>query len=355
MRTQTQDASPRRGTKRGFALRGAAVLIAAAGFAALFALALLPGAHGAFEMDNTGGTAACAVGGNTFVSAASTGLRLRSAALAEIAAPELSFSSPAASGGEGGAAVWDSGGGTLCLISPEGDAIEVSAGGRVVSAEVNPGGLTAAAVLPEDGLGLVTVYSAAGAELYRCHLNTAWPLSACVSPDGEKLAILAASERGGEVRVFRLDSTEQHAAYTLPGECFFRLGWLSDGELCAVSEKRALVLTDGCEILHESVFDGAARRAEFGEGFAVIETSAGALLTLDAGGETGRRELDGAALSLDALGDRVLYLAGGEAVFCTPSLDVLASRPAEGALSALLRSRGDALLIGRAEAEVIYV
>ena len=133
------------------------MLIAAAGFAALFALALLPGAHGAFEMDNTGGTAACAVGGNTFVSAASTGLRLRSAALAEIAAPELSFSSPAASGGEGGAAVWDSGGGTLCLISPEGDAIEVSAGGRVVSAEVNPGGLTAAAVLPEDGLGLVTV------------------------------------------------------------------------------------------------------------------------------------------------------------------------------------------------------
>lgn len=355
MRTQTQDASPRRGTKRGFALRGAAVLIAAAGFAALFALALLPGAHGAFEMDNTGGTAACAVGGNTFVSAASTGLRLRSAALAEIAAPELSFSSPAASGGEGGAAVWDAGGDTLCLISPEGDAIEVSAGGRVVSAEVNPGGLTAAAVLPEDGLGLVTVYSAAGAELYRCHLNTAWPLSACVSPDGEKLAILAASERGGEVRVFRLDSTEQHAAYTLPGECFFRLGWLSDGELCAVSEKRALVLTDGCEILHESVFDGAARRAEFGEGFAVIETSAGALLTLDAGGETGRRELDGAALSLDALGDRVLYLAGGEAVFCTPSLDVLASRPAEGALSALLRLRGDALLIGRAEAEVIYV
>ena len=102
------------------------------------------------------------------------------------------------------------------------------------------------------------------------------------------------------------------------------------------------------------MFDGAARRAEFGEGFAVIET-AGALLTLDAGGETGRRNLAGAALSLDALGDRVLYLAGGEAVFCTPSLDVLASRPAEGALSALLRLRGDALLIGRAEAEVIYV
>lgn len=353
MRTK-QQAMKRRRTK-GPAY---AALLAGLGLAALLALALAPGAGSGSAPGYAAGTAAFAAGGNTFVSAASTSIGLRSAALEPLDELTPGFGRPAAAGGEGGTAAWDIGGSELVYAAPGGEAGTLGVTGSLVSADVNAAGYVAAVSLTEEELGLVTVFSPEGEELYRWHFNSAWPLAAAVSPDGEALAVLAASEQGGEVRLARLDGTEQLASYTLPGEYFFRLGWLDGGALCAVSAHRALVLDTLCGIAAERTFAPyEAADAAFGEGFAAVALSGEgghALLTVDAAGEAGFTALPAAPLSLDAGGGYVLCLAGERALFFDSSLRATAEREAPGAHSALLRD-GGALLVGRDSVKLIYV
>lgn len=352
MRTK-QQAMKRRRTK-GLAY---AALLAGLGLAALLALALAPGAGSGSAPGYAAGTAAFAAGGNTFVSAASTSIGLRSAALEPLDELTPGFGRPAAAGGEG-AAAWDIGGSELVYAAPGGEAGTLGVTGSLVSADVNAAGYVAAVSLTEEELGLVTIFSPEGEELYRWHFNSAWPLAAAVSPDGEALAVLAASEQGGEVRLARLDGTEQLASYTLPGEYFFCLGWLDGGALCAVSAHRALVLDTLCTIAAERAFAPyEAADAAFGEGFAAVALSGEgghALLTVDAAGEAGFTALPAAPLSLDAGGGYVLCLAGERALFFDRSLRATAERDAQGAHSALLRD-GGALLVGRDSVKLIYV
>ena len=158
MRTK-QQAMKRRRTK-GLAY---AALLAGLGLAALLALALAPGAGSGSAPGYAAGTAAFAAGGNTFVSAASTSIGLRSAALEPLDELTPGFGRPAAAGGEGGAAAWDIGGSELVYAAPGGEAGTLGVTGSLVSADVNAAGYVAAVSLTEEELGLVTVFSPEGA------------------------------------------------------------------------------------------------------------------------------------------------------------------------------------------------
>lgn len=343
-------------------LRPAAALAALLTLTALLFLALIlsPDGSGAWQLGPGTGRVYAAVG-NSFACASSTGLRVYGADGEELLRLDLTLESPALSASGDCLALWDLGGRTLYFSAGPEELVELDAGGALASARVGGSGVLAAVTLGGDGRGAVTVYGPSGEVLYRWHAGTVWPLDACVSPDGDYLAVLAASELGGEVRVFDLGDTREYASFSLPGELLFDLGWMDGERLCAVSADRAVFLTRECEKVSERGFgELEALDCGFGgDGFALIELGGGgerALLSLDAAGEElGYLELDSAPLSVDARGDRVLLLAGGEARLLDSSLSGLGGRGAEGAVAALLSENGGAVLVRRDSARAEYI
>ena len=315
--------------------------------AALLFIALLSGREGGRWTLAAGGGGVYAAPGNTFACASSTGLRVYGEDGGQLLSIERRLESPALSAAGDYLAAWDAGGEELLFAGGTQGLLEVETGGELVSARVN--------------VGTVTVYSPDGEAVYRWHAGTAWPLEGCVSPSGEYLAVLAASEDGGQVRLFRLDGTEELWRADTPGELPFALGWLGEERLCAVSAGRALFLTPEGGLEAEQGFGPlSARRCSFGEGFAVAELADGegrcTLVSLSAEGERlGRLELDRTPLDLSLRGERALLLLDGEARLLDSSLSELGARAAEGAVAALLAGNGEAILVRRGWAEAVYI
>lgn len=329
--------------------------------AALLFIALLSGREGGRWTLAAGGGGVYAAPGNTFACASSTGLRVYGEDGGQLLSIERRLESPALSAAGDYLAAWDAGGEELLFAGGTQGLLEVETGGELVSARVNEGGFLAVAALGGGGLGTVTVYSPDGEAVYRWHAGTAWPLEGCVSPSGEYLAVLAASEDGGQVRLFRLDGTEELWRADTPGELPFALGWLGEERLCAVSAGRALFLTPEGGLEAEQGFGPlSARRCSFGEGFAVAELADGegrcTLVSLSAEGERlGRLELDRTPLDLSLRGECALLLLDGEARLLDSSLSELGARAAEGAVAALLAGNGEAILVRRGWAEAVYI
>lgn len=275
--------------------------------------------------------------GNSFAACSSTQLQIYGPEGQLRLAQELSESAPALAASETRLAVWSAGGGNFSVFDAQGALGTVEAGGALLDLRLR-GGMAVAAAMGGEGLGLVTVYDEELRPVYRWHAEVSWPVAAELSPEGGGLAVLSASEAGGQLRLFSLASEEEQARFDSPGEYFFDLAW-PEGGICLLSEERAVFLDEG-----------GAPRGEYGFGLSRLEGAAYGedfvLLVLDGAGQT-------RLVTLDAAGGLLAELSPGrEVLSARAEKDKIAVLYSDGAAvyNKNLRERGSGALAAGAEA-----
>lgn len=291
-----------------------------------------------------------AVFGNSFAVCSSTQLQVfdkngRSVLTQAVSAPE-----PGLAASDTALAVWSAGSPGLTVVGPEGEAESLETSGGVLAVSANALGMFAVVTDDPDYLGLVTVYDAALEPVYRWYAATAWPIAAALSPGGDMLAVLAASEEGGQLRLFSLASEAEQARFTAPDEVFFELGWL-DGGLCLISGGRAVFLDAQGTQTGEYAF-GSLRLADYGFGgdFAVLalaDSGRTRLVSLDGSGKVlGSLDTERALVQLDAENGKIAALySDGAAVYNRNLTERGKGAEAAGAQALLLRGDGETIAV----------
>jgi len=125
----------------------------------------------------------------------------------------------------------------------------VETDGTVVSASINKNGWFCIVTQESDGSrGIVTVYNNSGTIVYRVSKGTGFVVSAELSPDNKKLAILNLTDNGSRISLYHNIDTEEE-----PFELFDRYGgliidimYLPNGDVLAISTNSMfLVDTNG--------------------------------------------------------------------------------------------------------------
>ena len=329
-------------------LRGAAALLALLALAAGAVFAIrgrAQAAEWAFEPEPGQVFAAF---GNSFAACSSTQLQVFDENGRNTRA-ELSQPAPALAASDTRLAVWSAGGESFSVFDAQGELGSVEAEGELLDLRLR-GDMAVAAVMGGEGLGLVTVYDGLLRPVYRWHAQTAWPLAAELSPEGDALAVLAASEAGGQLRLFSLGSEEERARFESPGEYFIDLAWM-DGGLCLLSEDRAVFLDEGGAQTGEYRFGSARLRdCAFGGDFALFvleEAGQVSLVSLDAsGGLIAQLSPGRDFVSAEAEKDKIAVLySDGAAVYNKNLRERGSGAQAAGAQALLLRGDGETLAV----------
>ena len=271
----------------------------------------------------------------------------------------LSFETPALFTSETGALFCDIGGAGCYSADIDGASRVLRPEGDILTAHRNREGW-AALVTEEPGYkAKVTVYDPEGKAKFAWWSGSGYVLRACVSPENRLLAVLCGAKGGGALHLFRLDSEEELASASFPGELPFDLAFQGEDRLWTLSASGLNVLDTAGTLLNRFDFSGSAL-ADYsleGQDFAALwlENGAGGgtLTTLDRDGSPlGSLDLEETGLSLSAAGRRLLVTAAGGWTLYDRNLSPLASE--ETALStrlALLRNDGDVLLLSAYAAE----
>lgn len=325
------------------------VLSIAAAAVAVFSLRWQGGGDGGLVYESAAGEV-FAVFGNSFAVCSSTQLQVFDENGRNTLTRAVSAENPGLAASDTALAVWSAGEAGLLVLDAEGKASELETAGAVTDVSANELGMLAVTSGCEDYRGLVTVYDASLRTVYRWYAATAWPLAAALSPDGESLAVLAASEEGGQLRLFSLSSEEELARFTAPGEVFFDLGW-TDGGLCLVSDSRAVFLDASCALTGERAF-GSERLADYAiDGGCTVLALSGSdgtrLVSLDAAGEElGSMSTPRALRSLDVQKGKIAVLySDGAAVYNKNLTERGESTEASGAAALLLRADGETVAV----------
>lgn len=323
----------------------ALILAIAAAAAAAFSLRWRGDEGGSLTFESAAGEV-FAVFGNSFAVCSSTQLQVFDENGRNTLTRAVSAENPGLAASDAALAVWSAGGDALLVLDAEGSASELAVEGAVYAVSANESGMLAVTTACEGYRGLVTVYDAALRPVYRWYAATAWPMAAALSPDGGTLAVLAASEEGGQLRLFSLAGEEELARFVSPGEVFFDLGWV-DGGLCLVSERRAVFL----DAAGEYAF-GSARLADYAIGgecavFALAEGGAQRLVSLGgAGALLAETDAPGEALGIDVQKGKIAVLySEGAAVYNKNLTERGESAEASGAAALLLRADGETVAV----------
>lgn len=305
-----------------------------------------------------------ALAGDGLAVASGSGIQLLDQNGAEVFSQVTSMESPAVSASRALALFYDVGG-ELCIAAGfDGEGRDVDAGKGIISASVNASGYFTVISEESGSRGLVHVYDSQCRELYRWYAGTGWPVKALVSPDNRRLAVLCVTDSGSAIVLFRLDSEAEQARIEYPGKLLFDMCFMSGERLCAIGEDMAcFVGTDGAEV---SRYDFAGQYLiayDFGgSGFAALyvspyRTGGGTLLTFDADGNTlGSVEPEGEIRSLSAAGRQLLTVTAGGLSLYSQSLEQQHNDEALiTAKAALLRPRGDVLLLSSYFAQVLQI
>ncbi len=274
----------------------------------------------------------------------------------------MQMENPAATGCDSYAVFYDLGGRRMAVARFDGAVEELDTEGSILSATVSEGGYLAVTTEQTGYRALVTVYGPDLDEVYKWYSSSAWVISAVVSPDSRKLAVLSYTASGSEVRFFRLDEEEQTASYQAESTVLLDIHWFTSSKLCALSSEQALFFSAdgeeqsaypfGGQYLVGYTFDGSNCAA-----FALSPYRAGTtatLVSLDPNGEElGTAEVQSEIVCLTAADLEVMVLCSDGAVLYNSSLAEkgrLNGLP--GFKYGLLRDRGEALLIASNYAEV---
>ncbi len=293
-----------------------------------------------------------ALAGDGLAVASGSGIQLLDAAGIEVFSQVTSMENPAVSASRSLALFYDLGGDSCVAALPGGEGKTLDAGKSIVSGSVNDSGYFTVISEESGSRGLVHVFDSECRELYRWYAGTGWPIKAEVSPDNRRLAVLCVTGEGSAVVFFRLDSEEEQARLSCPGQLLFDLRFMANERVCAVGENLLLFAgTDGKEISRYDFGGQYLRRYDFGSGFAALlistyRTGEGTLVTLDAEGkQLGSIEPEGEITALSAAGRKLLAVTAGGLSLYSQELELQKSEETLiTAKTALLRPRGDVLL-----------
>lgn len=301
---------------------------------------------------DSGSGQAFVVSGNSLASVSSTGLTVFSADGGVLLQELFSMETPALTASSSTIVAWDVGG-TALYVAKNGASQQLAVSRTLISVDVNDAGWLAVTTEEPGYKGLVTVYDDSLTAVYAWYAGSGYLLSARLSPDCKTLAVLTASDDGGQTRFFKLDSEDEQGVYTSESELLYDISWMDNNTVCALSSTGAIFLDSvGAESASYDFGGLYLSDYDFGGDFIAlalteyISGSAAKLVTLDdKGREMGAIELDGELLDLDAYDGRVAALVANSAMIYSDSLKLKENSEVQNARNLFFRQRGDLLVI----------
>lgn len=151
---------------------------------------------------------------------------------------------PAIRANAGRAVAFDVGGKAVRVFDAKGIAAAFDANGAIVAASINENGWFCVCVQDAEGyMGIVTVYDDAGKDAYRVRVANGYVLSAALSPDNRKLAILTLVDDGSKIAYYSLDSEDTGGPSYMHGGLILGIRYLPGGDVLAISTD-SLVIVD---------------------------------------------------------------------------------------------------------------
>ncbi len=311
---------------------------------------------------DAGSGEAFAAAGRGLAVANASGLELLDGSGTPVTSMLMQMESPTAAGCDDFAVFYDLGGKRMAVAKFDGTVEELSVPGEILSATVSESGYIALTTEYTGFRALVTVYDPQLEEIYRWYSSSAWVISANVSPDGRKLAVLSYTATGSEVRFFNLSRDEQQSAFSVSGTILLDMHWFTSNQLCAISSDQALFFNADGEWLNTYGFSGQYLIGYTFDGgtcasFALSPYRAGTtatLVSLDPSGSVlGTVDIQSELVCLTAKDLEIMALCSDGAVLYNSSLAEKGRLPGlTGFKYGLLRARGEALLIASNYAEV---
>ncbi len=313
---------------------------------------------------DAGSGQAFAAAGSGLAVANAAGLELLDGDGTPVTSMLMQMENPAAAGCDSFAVFYDLGGTRLAVAWFDGTVQELDVPGAILSATVSDTGYIALTTEYRGYRALVTVYDPSLEVVYEWYSSSAWVISACVSPDGRQLAVLSYTASGSEVRFFDLsrNGVQAEAAFSVENTILLDLHWFSSSRLCTLSSEQMFFFgSDGQwqntysfagQYLVGYSFDGGNCAA-----LALSPYRAGTTATLvsldPTGNVLGTAEMNSGIVCLTASDLEILILsADGATLYNSSLMEKGRLNGLPGFKYAMLRSRGEALLIASNYAEV---
>ena len=311
---------------------------------------------------DAGSGEAFAAAGQGLAVANASGFELLDADGTPVTSMVMQMENPAVGGCAHFAVFYDLGGRRLAVARFDGTVEELDTEGDILSATVSEGGYICVTTEHTGYRALVTVYDPNLDEVYEWYSSSAWVISAVVSPDSRKLAVLSYTASGSEVRFFRLTREEQLGSFAVDDTVLLDVHWFTSDQLCALSSEQMLFFNGSGEWQNTYSFNGQylvgyTFDSSNCAAFALSPYRAGTTATLislsPTGEELGTASVQSEIVCLTASDLEVMVLCSDGAVLYNSSLAEkgrLNGLP--GFKYGLLRNRGEALLIASNYAEV---
>lgn len=302
-----------------------------------------------------GKTTFYAAAGNGLAAADSDEIRLFSSAGKQVAHSDVQMHDPVCAAGSAVSVYYDRESESIFALYPDGTSRTAHTEGFPIFADVNETGLITVILDKSDSFGSVMVYDTDLTPLFLWSSGTSYPVAARISSN-DILCVSCVSRDGGALRFFRIDSSEEHGRFDLPGEVVLDIGYVGGETLAAVTPEKIVFLSADGQLLQEHPFQGSHLDAYSLSGaFAAVSTvtgysgGAGTITTFDGQGQiiaslSAPRHVD----ALSSGGDSLLALfTGEESTLFSSSLEELVSyQPEEGVSQVFLTPGGMAYFAG---------
>ena len=184
--------------------------------------------------------------GGPIAAAGTFGVQVISESGVEMLRDPFRMSSPAINSEAGRAVVFDIGGTAVRVFNETQITTSLETGGSVVSASINRNGWFCVCT-QESGVfrSIVTVYDGGGREVYKVSLASGYALSALLTSDNKRLAILDLTDDGSRITLYELSHDSAGAAFEIPGGLILDIRYLPGGEVLAVTQESLIVIDAG--------------------------------------------------------------------------------------------------------------
>lgn len=301
-----------------------------------------------------------------FVVASTVGVQVFDGAGSKTYTEIYGMADPAVAAGGKICAAYDLGGKALKVFDAAGILGSMETDRDIISAALSPGGYLALCTEESGGYkASVSVYKS-GAYTYskpvfQWYSGQGYILSAALTPDDKRLAVLTLTGSGSRIVFFSLDSTDEKGSCTLDGRLALDIRLTGDGRVLAVCKDALVAVTsDGASEVLADYSDKYLTGWSAGDSFTALVLSdymvgdQGRIVTADDEGKTlGTIETQRKIISVSACGDHLAVLYGdGFAVYDKNLNECANDDNTAGTLGTIMRSDGTALLISPHSASV---
>ena len=181
--------------------------------------------------------------GGSLAAAGSLGIQVLDNSDTETLRDLFRLSSPAIKAAEEWAIAFDIGGTAVRAFTEKRVSASLEAGGAIVSATINKNGWFVVCTQESKAFkSIVTAYDSSGREVYKISLATGYALSAVLSPDNRKLAVLNLTDDGSKITLYSLNSEAPDSEYNYEDGLILEIRNLPDGIILAVATDSLIIV-----------------------------------------------------------------------------------------------------------------